>query len=71
MKDSINVFLPMRLGSERVPKKNTKTFSGIQGGLCRIKLEQLIECNLMNSILVSTNDPEVVKITNSLNSKKS
>ena len=54
-----------------VIKKNTKTFSGIQGGLCRIKLEQLIECNLMNSILVSTNDPEVVKITNSVKFKKS
>ena len=43
MRQSINAFLPMRAGSERVPKKNTKTFSGIQGGLCRIKLEQLIE----------------------------
>ena len=70
MRHSINVFLPMRAGSERVPEKNTKIFSGIQGGLCRIKLEQLIECNLIDSILVSTNDPEVVKITNSLNSKK-
>ena len=70
MRQSINAFLPMRAGSERVPKKNTKTFSGIQGGLCRIKLEQLIDCKLIDSILVSTNDPEVVKITNLLNSKK-
>ena len=70
MKKNINVFLPMRAGSERVPKKNTKTFSGIKGGLCRIKLEQLIQCKLIDSILVSTNDLEVVKITNSFNSKK-
>lgn len=70
MKQSINVFLPMRAGSERVPNKNTKNFSGVKGGLCRIKLEQLINCTLIDLILVSTNDPEVVKITNSFNSKK-
>ena len=60
----------MRAGSERVPNKNTKTFSGIKGGLCKIKLEQLIKCSLIDSILVSTNDPEVVKIANTFNSKK-
>ena len=70
MKKNVNVFLPMRAGSERIPKKNTKTFSGVKGGLCRIKLEQLIKCKLIDTILVSTNDLEVVKITNSFNSKK-
>ena len=70
MKQRVNVFLPMRAGSERVPNKNTKTFSGIKGGLCKIKLEQLIKCNLIDTILVSTNDPEVVKIANIFNSKK-
>jgi len=70
MKQSINVFLPMRAGSERVPNKNTKTFSGVEGGLCRIKIEQLIKCNHIDTILVSTNDPEVVRITNLFNSKK-
>ena len=70
MKQHINVFLPMRAGSERVPNKNTKTFSGVKGGLCKIKLEQLIKCSFIDSILVSTNDPEVVKIANTFNSKK-
>ena len=70
MKQNVNVFLPMRAGSERVPNKNTKPFSGVQGGLCKIKLEQLINCNLIDTILVSTNDPEVVKIANKFNSKK-
>ena len=55
MKQNVNVFLPMRAGSERVPNKNTKPFSGVQGGLCKIKLEQLINCNLIDTILVSTN----------------
>ena len=70
MKQRVNVFLPMRAGSERVPNKNTRTFSGIKGGLCKIKLEQLINCNLIDKILVSTNDPEVVKIANGFNSKQ-
>ena len=70
MSQSVNIFLPMRAGSQRVPKKNTKTFSGIEGGLCRIKLEQLIKCHLVEIILVSTNDPEVVEISNAFNSKK-
>ena len=70
MNRSVNVFLPMRAGSERVPKKNTRTFSGIDGGLCRIKLEQLLACDLVKTIFVSTNDPEVVEISNVFNSKK-
>ena len=70
MDKNINVFLPMRSGSERVPHKNTKTFSGIDGGLCKIKLDQLIKCELIDNIVVSTNDPDVVIISNSFGSKK-
>tara|TARA_B100001057_G_scaffold410453_1_gene425559 strand:+ start:135 stop:896 length:762 start_codon:yes stop_codon:yes gene_type:complete len=70
MNQTVNIFLPMRAGSERVPKKNTKTFSGIEGGLCRIKLEQLLTCDLVKTIIVSTNDPEVIEISNTFNSKK-
>ena len=70
MNKCVNVFLPMRAGSERVPKKNTKTFSGIEGGLCKIKLEQLLKCNFVNIIIVSTNDPEVIEISNTFKSKK-
>lgn len=67
---SVNVFLPMRAGSERVPKKNTKTFAGMEGGLCKIKLEQLIACELINIVYVSTNDPDVMQISKGFNSKK-
>jgi len=70
MSKCVNVFLPMRAGSERVPKKNTKTFSGIEGGLCKIKLEQLLTCDFINKIFVSTNDPEVIEISNNFKSKK-
>lgn len=70
MTGSVNVFLPMRAGSERVPKKNTKTFAGMEGGLCKIKLEQLLACELIKIVYVSTNDPDVMRISNGLNSKK-
>ena len=70
MNENVNVFLPMRAGSERVPKKNTKTFAGVNGGLCKIKLEQLVKCDAVKNVIVSTNDPEVIDISNGLNSKK-
>lgn len=69
-KKKVNVFLPMRAGSERVPKKNTKTFAKIDGGLCKVKLEQLASCTFVENIFVSTNDPEVMEISNEMNSKK-
>lgn len=70
MSKIVNVFLPMRAGSERIPKKNTKSFAGIDGGLCSIKLKQLLKSKLIKNIIVSTNDPEVVDISNAFNSKR-
>ena len=70
MSEAVNVFLPMRAGSERVPDKNTKPFAGINGGLCRIKIEQLMKCDLIKNIFVSTNDPKVLEISSMFNSKK-
>ena len=57
----------MRSGSERVIEKNTREFANIAGGLCRIKLEQLSKCRLINKIFISTDDPKVVKICEDLN----
>ena len=70
MNETVNAFLPMRAGSERIPKKNTKTFAGIDGGLCSIKINQLLESNLIKDIIISTNDPEVINISNSFHSKE-
>lgn len=70
MNKTVNVFLPMRAGSERVLKKNTKNFAGIDGGLCKIKLRQLVACDFVETIFISTDDPEVIEISNGFNSKK-
>jgi len=64
------VFLPCRAGSERVPKKNTRPFAGVEGGLLKIKLQQLIVCDAVDQIVLSTNDEEVIHIAAGMNHPK-
>ena len=58
----ISVFLPCRKGSERVPRKNIKPFSEIDGGLIELKLQQLLACDLISKIFLSTNDEEILRV---------
>lgn len=58
---SVSVFLPTRKGSERVPLKNTRTFAGIEGGLLRLKLQELMKLEI-DEIILSTNDEESIAI---------
>lgn len=60
----LTVFLPCRAGSERIPNKNTKSFAGIEGGLLKIKLNQLIDTKLVDLVIVSSNDDKVEEIVN-------
>lgn len=53
----LTVFLPCRIGSERVPDKNTRRFGDWDHGLIEFKLRQLEEARLVDSVVVSTNDP--------------
>ena len=57
----IIAFLPCRRGSQRVKQKNTRTFANIEGGLTKIKMEQLLNCPEIDSIVVSTDDPQVAE----------
>lgn len=58
----ITAFLPCREGSQRVKRKNVKTFAGINGGLTKIKIEQLVKCDEIDKIIVSTDDADVISI---------
>lgn len=69
MKKNI-VFLPCRKGSERVPHKNTRIFAGVEGGLLGIKLNELSKAQLIDEIIVSSNDDEVLRIAASLQRDK-
>jgi len=56
----LTAFLPCRLGSQRVPDKNVRPFAGVEGGLLKIKLDQLCNINKLDCIVVSSNDPRVL-----------
>ena len=58
----VTCFLPCRAGSERVNNKNTRQFAGIDGGLLKIKLDQLVNCGLIDVIVLSTDDQKVIEI---------
>ncbi|MER5173985.1 acylneuraminate cytidylyltransferase family protein [Thioclava kandeliae] len=62
----VHVFLPCRGGSQRVPHKNTRTFAGIPGGLLELKLRQLSEAAEVASVTVNTDDPEVMRVAESM-----
>lgn len=58
----IIAFLPCRAGSQRVPFKNTRAFAGKSDGLLGIKLDQLLACNAIDQVVLSSNDPVVIAI---------
>jgi CMP-N-acetylneuraminic acid synthetase len=59
---NIVAYLPCRKGSERVVNKNTRSFAGINGGLTKIKIQQLINSKHINKIVISTDDQKVMDI---------
>lgn len=70
MSNSITAFLPCRAGSERVPKKNIRPFASCERGLVENKLSQLISCRVIDKIILSTNDNEIISFASTLNEPK-
>lgn len=68
MHEEVTALVPCRAGSERVPNKNTRPFSG--SSLIQIKLEQLSLVPSIGRIIVSTDDPEVVSACAKFGGKK-
>ncbi|WP_102385317.1 cytidylyltransferase domain-containing protein [Vibrio cyclitrophicus] len=62
----LTVFLPCRKGSQRIPDKNVKDFSGIKGGLLSIKLKQLVALPMADKIIVSSNDDRVLEFASKI-----
>lgn len=60
----VTIFLPCRAGSMRIPNKNTRVFSNDGLSLFQIKIKQLIKCNYINSIVVSTDDTDIISQLN-------
>lgn len=64
------VFLPCRKGSQRVLNKNTRPFAGVEGGLLRIKLAQLLACKRIDNIYLSSDDEVVLNIGRAMNDER-
>ncbi|PKG43431.1 acylneuraminate cytidylyltransferase family protein [Psychroflexus sp. MES1-P1E] len=62
MNKSVSVFLPTRAMSERVKNKNTRIFAGIEGGLLKVKLVQLLDCSCIDEVILSTNDRDSIEV---------
>ncbi len=56
------VLLPIKRTSLRIPEKNTKPFAGVEGGLTRIKMDQLCRWAKFQELLVYTDDIVVAEI---------
>lgn len=66
----ITCFLPCRKGSERVPRKNIRPIAGRQFGLLEIKLRQLLACRQIDQVLLSTNDPDIIRYAKTVNDER-
>ncbi|WP_425639471.1 cytidylyltransferase domain-containing protein [Algoriphagus yeomjeoni] len=62
MNQSVSFFLPVRKGSQRVINKSTRPFADLSGGLLELKITQLLESELLDEIVLSTNDEEAIRI---------
>ncbi|MCX8486443.1 MAG: acylneuraminate cytidylyltransferase family protein [Crocinitomicaceae bacterium] len=67
MNHKVTCFLPCRAGSQRVIRKNIKPFSSHDHGLIEIKLRQLLETEMIDEIVLSTNDLEILNYAKLLN----
>lgn len=70
MSDKVTCFLPCRAGSQRVLRKNIKPFAGYKYGLIQIKIQQLIDSELIDEVVLTTNDDDILAYVKSLNSTK-
>ncbi|MBZ9631474.1 hypothetical protein LB465_11850 [Salegentibacter sp. LM13S] len=64
-----SIFIPVRKGSKRVIKKNTRAFAGISGGLLFLKLSQLMNLPENFELIISTNDKACFEITKNFQNK--
>lgn len=67
MTEKVTCFLPCRAGSQRVVRKNIKPFASYEYGLIQIKLRQLLDSKMIDEIVLSTNDAEILSYAKSMN----
>jgi|APSaa5957512576_1039674.scaffolds.fasta_scaffold43599_2 CMP-N-acetylneuraminic acid synthetase len=66
MKNNIVCILPIRKGSKRVVNKNTRKFGMFEVGLSEIKIRQILQSKFITTLLLSTDDENVVDLAHKL-----
>jgi CMP-N-acetylneuraminic acid synthetase len=66
VKKKVTCFLPCRSGSQRVLRKNIKPFAGYDFGLIQVKIRQLLASELIDEIVLTTNDADILAFADSL-----
>jgi CMP-N,N'-diacetyllegionaminic acid synthase len=64
MKRTIKALVPVRSGSLRVANKNLKPFCG--SSLLEIRVKQLLSLPFLDGVVVSSNDPEMIRIAGNM-----
>lgn len=62
----VTAFLPCRKGSERVPRKNIRSFAGFEHGLIEVKLNQLLAAKEIAEVVLSSNDDEILNFASGI-----
>ena len=70
MTDKVSCFLPCRAGSQRVLRKNIKPFAGFEYGLIQVKLQQLLASEIIDEVVLTTNDDDIIAYAKSVNTNK-
>ena len=70
MTDKVICFLPCRAGSQRVVRKNIKPFAGYEYGLIQIKLHQLLASKLIDEVVLTTNDSDILNYAESIHNPR-
>lgn len=70
MKNKVTCFLPCRAGSQRVLRKNIKPFAGFEYGLIQVKLQQLLASEIIDEVVLTTNDDDIIAYAKSIVTKK-
>ncbi|UZD66646.1 cytidylyltransferase domain-containing protein [Marinobacter sp. AN1] len=53
-----------------MPRKNIRPIAGRQFGLLEIKLRQLLACRQIDQVLLSTNDPDIIRYAKTVNDER-
>lgn len=70
MNDKVTSFLPCRAGSQRVLRKNIKPFASFEYGLIQVKLQQLISSEMIDEVVLTTNDDDIIAYAKSVKTTK-